>query len=133
MIQATFDASRDFTVCAGELLAAGRSYGRGDGFDKASVPVRTLKQLYEQRKVVYAGAPLITAVKSDPLVTGAPPEGTTAPRPTAGELERAAALAESMGKPDLLELADGIEGVNRGMNKKAIALLVIRAGRGRDT
>lgn len=50
-----FDPSRSF-VCAAGFRAAGKLYGKSIPFDKTSVNMRVLEQLYEQRRIVYANA-----------------------------------------------------------------------------
>jgi hypothetical protein len=128
-----FDASRSFVVRARELLAAGTRYQKGDAFNKDSVNPRILRQIFDSRQIGYGDDPAEGMIKLDPLLGGkAGRRGTKAPKPSDGELEQADRLAGSRTKPQLLELAEGIEGVRKEMNKKAIALAVIRAGRGAE-
>jgi hypothetical protein len=126
---APFDPSREF-ICRGRsLLAAGKSYTAGQLFDKGSVNSRVLRQLYEARQIGYADVPEAGNMRVDPLRAGPKRKGG-APKPNEGELEAVQALVAGKTKPQLLELAAGLEGVRKDMNKNAIALAVIRAGRG---
>lgn len=128
---APFDASRAFTVWALKLLASGKWYVRGDSFDKDSVAPQVLRSLYNSSQLVYDGEngmaprdPLLTKRERRANAKGA------ARKPTVDEDTLAEQLVEANTKPKLLEMADGLEGVRGDMNKKAIALAIIRAGRG---
>lgn len=134
MVYTPFDASREFVVRGRDLLAAGRNYRKGETFDKATVNPRTLRQLFDSRQIGHSDDPLAGMIKSDPLVhvAGSGRKASKPPKPSDGELERADSLAEGKTKAQLLELAEGLDTVRKEMNKKAIALAVIRAGRGVD-
>lgn len=137
MAQAPFDASRDFTVRAMELLAAGRAYVAGDPFDTASVPVLVLRRLYNTHQIGYADDPLKGKARVDPLLhkpkrdpldhDGNGRKGGMR-KPTIDEMALADKLVEANTKPQLLEMAKDIEGVRADMNKKAIALAIVRTG-----
>lgn len=127
---APFDASRDFVVRTRDVPIAGRRYGVGDPFDKGTVDARTLQRLYETRVIAYPDEPH-SAVRVDPLL--AKGEGKRRKgRATPEELASAEAWANERGvtKKVLLEKAEGLASVRPDMNKKAIALELIRAGRG---
>jgi hypothetical protein len=47
-----FDPSRDFIAYV-DMTCRGRSYDRGDPFEKTTVPHRTLRILYEGRSIGY--------------------------------------------------------------------------------
>ncbi len=134
---APFDASRDFTVSALSLLASGKSYVRGDPFEKGSVSGRVLQRLWEVKQIRYSDDPHRGMVPSDPLLT--PKAERKAAKAAKGALRKPTvdedALAEKLvtenTKPALLAMAAGLEGVKPEMNKKAIALAIIRAGDGR--
>lgn len=129
-----FDASREFIVRQRDALIAGRRYLPGDEFDKSTVDQRVLARLYENRMISYPDQPHPTH-KLDPLMAKREAKAEAKARkakPSAEQLEAADALANAPGntKKKLLELAEGLESVRPDMNKKAIALELIRAGRG---
>lgn len=130
---APFDASRAFTVSALTLLANGRHYVRGEGFVKESVPPLILKRLFDAKSIRYSDDPNGGFAPSDPLLNRKRERKAAklaARKPTIDEDAEAEALKEANSLKDLMDMAKGIEGVRAGMNKKAVALAIIRAGRG---
>lgn len=145
---AKFDPSKDF-VTAAPLRAAGKAWGKGFPFDKNSIDPRTLRLLYEQRKLVYADGPeaerLIGRIHNIAARTpAAVPEvwpglakalGTNPDQvensKAEAETEAAAVkrLVDGNSHAKLLEKASGIAGVKKSMKKAQIATVLVRHGR----
>jgi hypothetical protein len=134
---AKFDASKNF-VTAAAFRAAGKPWGKGFPFDKESIDERTLRLLYEQRKLVYADSPEAQKLVRQP---SARPE--VAPAMSAAERQKAQAAATSANeseaklvekltaantKAELLAKARGLAGVDAKDNKTAIATVLVRHG-----
>ena len=82
----TFSPSDDYVVARGKLTCAGKDYVRGEPFDKSSVNVRRLRQMFELRYITRAvqAEPLPTDVKPVPAPE---PEPDETPEPEADEEE----------------------------------------------
>lgn len=119
---ARFDGSRDF-IAQADFLAAGRQWTVGEVFDKSSVSARVLRQLYDHRKLTYNEGMRAERMRNHHRL-----QRKVAP-PTAEELEQADKMAKRHTKPELLEQAEGLD-IKPEWNKKVIALVLIRAGRG---
>jgi hypothetical protein len=132
-----FDPSREF-VTAAAFRANGQAWGKGFPFDKLSIDVRTLRLLYEQRKLVYAESETAKRLLRLPV---APPEIPTVATPvqraqaqavaqsnTESEAKLVEKLTAANTKAQLLAKAKGLAGVNAKDNKTAIATVLVRHG-----
>lgn len=132
-----FDPSLGFIVRARDALIAGRRYKLNETFDVSTVDARLLRRLYDTRVICHPDQP-ISHVKIDPLDHDANGRRGGSKKRAArevaapSEVDAADAMAATPGNTHakLLAAAEGIPGVHKGMSKKAIALELIRAGRG---
>ena len=129
-----FDPKREFVTQAA-FRANGKIWGRGYRFDKSSVDLRTLRLLYEGRRIIYDDSP--RAVKLLSITEGGRVKATKAggklasPSPVIlTEDEKVARLMQRHGKVDLLAMASDIPGVKRSMSKEELARTLVRSGHG---
>lgn len=133
---APFDPSREFVTQAA-FRANGIIWGRGYKFDKNTVDARTLRLLYEGRRIIYDDDPRaikLLSAKGAAAGAGAVAKSgeTPSPRPDPQEAEDKAveALKARYSKTDLLTKAADIAGVKRSMTKDELARALVRSGHG---
>lgn len=143
-----FDPSREF-VTAAAFRAAGVAWGKGFPFEKDSVNERTLKLLYEQRKLVYADSDLASKLLTRTHVAAdraAMSSAANTSRPAKALQDNPDVVDEAQTKADaedkavdklvkgnshaqLLKKASGIAGVKQNHKKADIARALVRHGR----
>lgn len=131
-----FDPRRDFVVQAA-FLCNGKMLHPGTMLDKDSVDIRTLRLLYENRKVFYLEHPRSQRLlgRAGGLGKAAPAQRKPriTPSPVVTELspdELIVRLMARYSKTDLLAQAAALPDVKRTMTKGEIAAALVRAGHG---
>ena len=140
---APFNPDREFVTQA-PFRANGRAWGRGYLFDKSSIDIRTLRLLYEQRKLIYDDHP--RAIKLLSKNYGGPkeskrdepraPKGATTgvdggtPSQPYDEDAEIKKLMARYNKPDLFKMASTVPGAKMSMSKEDLARTLVRSGHG---
>lgn len=127
-----FDPSNEFR-CQAAFRAAGIAWGRGQSFDKTSVNIRVLRQLYECRKIGVAGQPQISKATTTPPKKPKPapkPKTVKAPVDNRTDGQKINALVSKNNHAALTEMADGLKGLGKNPTKKQLAKAIVEAGNG---